>query len=506
MIISTAFIIVSCASDSGYPPEVEEALEAAGDNRPELEQVLRHFASGEDTLKLRAAEFLIANMEGHSYVTFMLHDSNEVEIDFDVLDYADFDELVEAADSLEVVRGEIDFSKKNEVVDLEVVESEYLIEQIDLAFKAWREKPWAGFLNFEQFCEYVLPYRGSSEPLENWRGMFLEKYADLPEKMDDSTDPVEAARLINEDILTYFGFDPRFYYHPTDQGLSEMMENGLGRCEDMTNITIYAMRANGLAVTSDYTPAWADRANNHAWNSILVPGGQVVPFMGAESSPGDYSLNAKAAKVYRKTFSQQKDNLVFQERRQDSIPRWLKGKSFVDVTAEYMPTVSPTITLTEPAPDSADIAYVCVFNDSEWRAVDWGRIEDGMITFKDLGTDVILLPALYVEGEIVPCGPPFTLSEDQPVSLFLPDTGNRTTVTISSYVAADRKSTEIANGTEYTLSYWDNGWQEIGRSVASDQPLEFKDVPSGALYWLTAEDSNRRERPFSVEGGQMVWW
>jgi hypothetical protein len=228
--------------------------------------------------------------------------------------------------------------------------------------------------------------------------------------------------------------------------------------------------------------------------------------MGAESSPGDYSLNAKAAKVYRKTFSQQKDNLVFQERRQDSIPRWLKGKSFVDVTAEYMPTVSPTITLTEPAPDSADIAYVCVFNDSEWRAVDWGRIEDGMITFKDLGTDVILLPALYVEGEIVPCGPPFTLSEDQPVSLFLPDTGNRTTVTISSYVAADRKSTEIANGTEYTLSYWDNGWQEIGRSVASDQPLEFKDVPSGALYWLTAEDSNRRERPFSVEGGQMVWW
>lgn len=37
----------------------------------------------------------------------------------------------------------------------------------------------------------------------------------------------------------------------------------------MTNLAIFAMRANGLAVTSDYTPFWADSSNNHAWNAIL---------------------------------------------------------------------------------------------------------------------------------------------------------------------------------------------------------------------------------------------
>ena len=83
----------------------------------------------------------------------------------------------------------------------------------------------------------------------------------------------------------------------------------------MTNLTIYAMRANGLAVTSDYTPYWANSGNNHAWNAIVTPGGEVIPFMGAESNPGKYHLANKVAKVYRKTFGKQKANLAFQQRK-----------------------------------------------------------------------------------------------------------------------------------------------------------------------------------------------
>ena len=74
----------------------------------------------------------------------------------------------------------------------------------------------------------------------------------------------------------------------------------------MTNVTIYAMRANGLAVTSDYTPYWANSGNNHAWNAILTGEGKVVPFMGAEANPGEYRLANKLAKVYRKTWKHSK--------------------------------------------------------------------------------------------------------------------------------------------------------------------------------------------------------
>ena len=63
--------------------------------------------------------------------------------------------------------------------------------------------------------------------------------------MADSTNPIDAARAINKDVMSWFGFDPRYYYHPTDQGLAEMRDKHKGRCEDMTNLAIYAMRSTG---------------------------------------------------------------------------------------------------------------------------------------------------------------------------------------------------------------------------------------------------------------------
>ncbi len=60
------FIILALLSCSHYPPGVEETLSQAGKNRGELEKVLRHYReSPEDSLKYRAACFLIDNMKWH---------------------------------------------------------------------------------------------------------------------------------------------------------------------------------------------------------------------------------------------------------------------------------------------------------------------------------------------------------------------------------------------------------------------------------------------------------
>jgi hypothetical protein len=48
-----------------YSPEINAVLFQAGDNRSQLEKVLKHYSRNpSDSLKLRAAEFLIANMPG----------------------------------------------------------------------------------------------------------------------------------------------------------------------------------------------------------------------------------------------------------------------------------------------------------------------------------------------------------------------------------------------------------------------------------------------------------
>jgi hypothetical protein len=57
------FFICFFISCTRYSPEIEEVLKQAGNNRSELEQVLEHYSHDPaDSLKLRAAEFLIVNM------------------------------------------------------------------------------------------------------------------------------------------------------------------------------------------------------------------------------------------------------------------------------------------------------------------------------------------------------------------------------------------------------------------------------------------------------------
>lgn len=501
------------AGDIQYPPDVAEALEQAGDNLQELEKVFNQYCSPDDSLKLQAALFLVGNMEGHGYVTYIMHDSTGAEIDFNVLDYPDFDALLAAADTLEDLYGEIDFKKNEMIYDLETINAEFLINQIDYAFKAWQEKPWARDFSFDSFLKYILPYRGSNEPLENWRESFLQKYDGLEEKMENPSNPLEAAALINDDIKTWFGFDPRFYYHPTDQGLSEMLENGLGRCEDMTNLAIYALRANGLAITSDYTPYWANSGNNHAWNAIATADGHVIPFMGAESNPGVYKLANKMAKVYRKMYGKQKENLIFQDRQQEKVPRWLGGKSYLDVTVSYTDVCDVTVEFEKEIPDSVDIGYLCVFNSGEWKAIQWGRIENAKAIFKDMGTDdIAYLPALYLNEEIVPYGSPFILDKTCQVRP-LRDSGGKTDISLISTtrrkqeISTDRiVKTYFTSGKEYELFYWHYGWQSLGKSLAKDQPLRFDSVPTGCLYWLVEVDSDEEERIFTIEDARQIWW
>jgi len=508
-----SLLLSGCGKVSSYSDDITTVLEKAGDNRGELEKVLQHYANDPDTLKLKSAEYLIANMEGHCYATYYLHDTTGAEIEFDVLSYPDYDQLVKAADSIEKIRGEIDYEKKELIYDIDIIKADYLINQIDYAFKAWREKPWARQFSFDQFCAYILPYRGSNEPLEDWRQPLWDKYADIASKVADSTDPISAAKRINSDITSWFKFDPRYYYHPTDQGLSEMMTNKLGRCEDMTNITIYAFRANGLAVTSDYTPFWANSGNNHAWNAIVYPDGRVVPFMGAERNPGDYKLANKLAKVYRKSYAQNKSNLYFQDRKQEKMPGWLAGKSYLDVTPAYTEVSDVIIDFTKEIPDSVNTAYLCVFNSGEWQAVHWGKIQNGKALFNDMGTGIAYLPALYLNEKIVPFGAPFILHENKAVSELTPSEQKQTMQLLSTtkrqlVISTDGiAQTYLTPEKEYELFIWNNDqWTSLGTGKAGKTPLYFDAVPQNALYWLVEKDSDREERIFTYIDGVQIWW
>ena len=511
-VVALSFIFISCQQHRGLLPEdVQAALDSAKTNRTELEKVIRHYKN--DSLKLEAAYFLIRNMQDHCYTKAKIVDTSGHNVNFKVLDYANYDVMRSAWDSVEAKIGSMDFKKDTVIYDLQFISSDYLINTIDLAFEAWKH-PWAKNLTFEEFCEYILPYRSSNEPIEDWRSQFVDRYNWLEDSMKNINDPIEAATLINREIKSWYKFDPLFYRHPTDLGLSEMFKYKRGRCEDMTNLAIYAMRSQGIPVMSDYTPAWPNTGNNHAWNATLDKDKNVVIFMGGLDDPYVYQLNNKKAKVYRKTFAKQSQSLAEIAPNYEALPPWLSYAYYKDVTSEYIPTAEVTVDLKEPVPDSVNYAYLAVFNSGEWKAIHWGEIQKQKATFLDMGKDIVYWPCYYKNEKLQEANKPFLLDSNAKLIYFNPDTNHLTRLSLYSTtkrtIVKTTDEIEKANfkdSTEYILQYWDKKWISIDTLMSQkEKPLVFDSVPQNALFWLVEKDSRKEERIFIFNGNQIHWY
>ncbi len=65
----------------------------------------------------------------------------------------------------------------------------------------------------------------------------------------------------------------------------------------------------------------------------------------------------------------------------------------------------------------------------------------------------------------------------------------------------------IEIGDEYELMYWHgNGWKSLGKQVATDNRLVYRNVPSGGLYVVRNLTKGHEERIFTYEDGKQVWW
>ena len=488
---------------SMQPAVVRANLAKAGSNRGELERVLRHYEETGEPLKVKAAQFLIANMDGHGFSEMAMYDEDHNELPYDALAYPDVQAAQATYDELEKQHGKLHTDRKHTDPDLETITADFLIENIDLAFQAWRERPWAQKIPFEMFCEVVLPYRSGKEPLCSTRRACMERYADLPSRMKDPTDVNEAARLIIQDVNSWIRFNELFYFHPTEQSFDEMCRREQGRCGDISNMQMYALRANAVPVGRDYSPLWANRDNNHAWVVALD-----------EHGVGRAPMSAVAAKVYRNTFVKQRDSLAARIDSDFTPPYWLTRWTFKDVTTQYIETTDVTARLTQPAPKGTPYAFICVFNGGEWEPVHWGEIHDSKVTFTKMGRGAAYLPAYYVDEKVVPAGPPFIVLKTGEIrelngagdALVALQLGGTAPERLYSPDEAAKPLTAIEPGRQYELFVWDNGWVSKGEKTAEGTTLTFDDVPADHLYWLVVKDSRKLERIFTFDDGQQVWW
>ncbi len=491
---------------------VTEALEAAGPNRAELEKVLAHFAK--EPRKLTAARFLIANMPGKGYISTELRDKAGNVIPFDPLGYANFKEALAAFDALTAKHGEIDFARDKKIEDLKTVKASFLIKHIDLSFAAWQKTPTDARVGFEAFLNFVLPYRGSQEPVDAWLEPLMQRYAGRVKALEDEKlTAQELYAWLSKDIHKRLRFNERFYLHPTDQSFTEMGRTGQGRCEDITNMITFAARSLALATAADYTPYWAHRDNNHAWNVLLDKDGR-----------GYDKGQSHAAKIYRKTFAIQRDSLAFDLPKGREAPnRFMASTTSLDVTDQYMPTSTAAAVLDEGRVRNERHAYLCVFNGGEWRPVAWAKIdhapEFSHAAFEHVGRGIVYLVAIHDGKRLVPAADPFLVLDD----------GTRTSLAgkeagvgaiaiavspkkVSPDTFAETPVNYLKDGAGYVLKRWDakaGDWVDVRKVTGAKAAPRFYDLPRDSLYWLVPDDDKPRrdERPWTIgPKGFQRWW
>ena len=151
------------------------ALEHAGNNRAELEKVLHHYKNDEQ--KHEAAVFLISNIGGRYATVGERVDEFHYFID-SVYRIRQEEYDIPAIYNAFRKQTQNTYASIRRELDLKHITAEYLIRHIDRSFELWN-CPWNSHLSFEEFCEWILPYRLHDEQLESWHDIFRPVFDSL---------------------------------------------------------------------------------------------------------------------------------------------------------------------------------------------------------------------------------------------------------------------------------------------------------------------------------------
>lgn len=409
--------------------DVEYALREAGENRGELEAVLSHYAKLDDRQKLEAAQYLIRYMPYHTSYDKGIEDYYHA-IDSVV---ALSEDKLEQEKHIESLRLRFE-SKYKQKRDIEVITSEFLIQSIDEAFKQWRECEWAEHLDFEQFCEYLLPYKCfEGQPLTEWRNAYYDICKgdiDLAYLCDEyKRNPIFAATEVNNQMKNTpqsFGLLKTLPIYDPDIILKLPFSN----CATYCLGAVLIMRSKGIPVAYDFTPNWSTGNNGHSWNTVYTTRFGNLEFAPHTTDPGTVHYPyLKVPKIFRNVYKPNEEYLKIATEKY--IPPKLRNMFIRDVTAEYMPTIDIRIPLQESL-KSGQSPFIAIYDGNNWTPVYWGKIAGSHVVFERMGLNTSYIALAYdSNGNAIPISKPFLASASKHIQFIEPDTSAFRTIRLN---------------------------------------------------------------------------
>lgn len=391
---------VSCShsSDGG---ELEGALDMAGNNRTELEKVLSHYA--DDTLKYKAAVFLISNMPYHTF--YEGEGISKIHEFYQCCSHRKKSDIPLIADSFMAQNGAIEVKNLRVKNDITSIGSSLLIQHIDQAFLAWQHFPWGKEVAFDEFCEYVLPYRVGTEIPAEWRNSILQSWKPVTDSLtkEQVTDPVKVAKIV---------FDKLYQQHPVFSSQMPALPNigphiidyNVGNCRDMSDIVLYTFRALCIPCSKDCLLS-GDYNTTHSWNS-LANKETWIDLASGTFLPASTYKDVKA-KAFRETFSLQADKAEELEDDKRNVPPLFRFPKFKDVTEIYadgqlMPEITIGENLLTENTDKSKPYYLCIPKKQEWIPVDYSYLRKGRLSYRNFKAGTVICIAQYQQGKMVP--------------------------------------------------------------------------------------------------------
>lgn len=388
------------------------------------------------------------------------------------------------------------FQGTNLKPDRDLINDSLLLEHALLSRKV-KNRPWNQYLSDEEFRQYVLPYRAHREPIDHtWRRHFQRELLPMIDTFNQKHDPIAVCSFVNTHLGKKYELRRIKEQLPGELSFQQINQLEGGMCEELVNVTTYAMRSIGLPVVRDFTPAWGKQAHfGHHWLALVLPNGTTLAFDGTYRNPeiGKNNPSRIAAKVYRFNFQVDRQKLETLAAISNGLPmlEFVRSPYITDVTSLYYETVD----LRLPLPNnelSSKHHCLGVFNNGQWEPIVYGVVDSrhDSLVFKDINRDIVYILLRSRGDNWLPSGDPFLVDSTGRKEYLSPQSFRQ--VCLETWFDWEEKP--IQDTDTLKLEYWhENNWQIIQDGI---EPVNGRicvsDVPSNALLRLT----NYRGRPY----------
>lgn len=153
--------------------------------------------------------------------------------------------------------------------DAKSLSAEFLLENVEYAYKARAEFPWAKDVPDSVFLNDVVAYANLNENRESWRKDFYERFKKYVAPCKTMREAIDS---VNKNVRDELLVDYNTKREKPDQAPYESMRQHMASCSGLSILLTDAFRAVGIPSRVAGTPAWHDDRGNHNWNEVWIDG------------------------------------------------------------------------------------------------------------------------------------------------------------------------------------------------------------------------------------------